>query len=86
MGFGLKDAAQFAPLIASLFSGGGHDLPPQNDAMNDLIGMQTQRMKQADPLYQAILRMAMGLAPTQYRSAMPTASSMPAPRAVPRAR
>lgn len=86
MTFGLKDAVQFAPMIASLFSGRGHDEPPQNAAMNELIAMQTQRMRQADPLYQAILRMAMGLAPSQYRSAMPTASPTPAARAVPRAR
>lgn len=88
-GFGLKDALQFGPLIASLFKGGGNEEPPQNAAMNELIGLQTQRMKQADPLYQAILQMAMALAPKYARSTMappPTGAAPSADRAVPRAR
>lgn len=88
MAFGYKDALQFGPLIASLFKGGGNEEPPQNAAMNELIGLQTQRMKQADPLYQAILQMAMALAPKYARSTMapPTGAAPSADRAVPRAR
>lgn len=85
MGFGIKDAIQFAPMLASLFGGHGDDLPPQNDAMNDLIGLQTSRMKQADPLYQAVLAMAMGLVPKQYRQTM-APGTPPATTAQPRTR
>lgn len=85
MGFGIKDAIQFAPMLASLFGGHGDDLPPQNDAMNDLIGLQTSRMRQADPLYQAVLAMAMGLVPKQYRQTM-APGTPPATTAQPRTR
>lgn len=81
MGFGIKDAVQLGPLLAGLFKG-GHEEPPQNDAMNALIDMQTQRLKQSDPLYQAILRMAMGLVPRNYQSALPQATAQPRPTAV----
>lgn len=65
-GFGIKDAVQLGPMLASLFMGKG-GTPPQNDAMNGLINMQTQRLHDADPLYQAILKMAMGLMPSAYQ-------------------
>jgi hypothetical protein len=88
MAFGIKDAVQLAPLIASLFSkGGGNGQPPQQDAMQGLINMQTNRLQQSDPLYQAVLKMAMGLMPTAYQSGMtglPTAA--PSAPAIPRRR
>lgn len=79
MAFGMKDALQLGPLVASLFSGGGNQEPPQNDAMNRLINLQSDRLEQSNPLYQAILAMAMGLAPKSARGGMPRA-----PQAVPR--
>lgn len=78
--FGLKDLLQIAPTVASLFHGKPQE-PPQNDAMNELIQLQTSRLKQSDPLYQAILQMAMRLAP---RSARPMAPPSPSAPAVPR--
>lgn len=77
MAFGWDDAIMLAGLGAGLLGGKHNDEPPQNQAMNDLIGVQTQRMRQADPLYQAMLRMAMGLLPTYARGglAMPGMAS-----------
>lgn len=71
MGFGIKEAAQLAPTIMSLFSGHHSSAPPQGQAMEDLIRMQTTRMQQSDPLYQAILKMAMGLMPASARGNLP---------------
>ncbi len=54
---------------------------PYSAEMERLLGMQSQRMQQADPLYQAILRMAMGLLPTSARAGFgPTATPSPLPR------
>jgi len=89
-GFGYADAIQFAPLIASLFTGHGNsNTVPYADQLNALLGEQRQRMQAADPLYQAILRMAMGMVPTAYRGALPGASGaapMAGNTAVPRGR
>lgn len=54
------------PLLGRLFGGGGGDSQqqPMQNEMQQLLQMQQRRMQQADPLYQAILKMAMGLAPT----------------------
>src|SRR5690348_15322493 len=66
-GFGVPDALQYGPLIASLFMGHGNNTVPYADQLNSLLGEQRSRMQAADPLYQAILRMAMGMVPTAYR-------------------
>ncbi len=52
---------------------------PYSAEMEKLLGMQSQRMQQADPLYQAILRMAMGLLPTNARAGMGGAMPTPTP-------
>ena len=40
-------------------------------AMNKLLGLQTTRMQQADPLYKAMLQLAFGLLPTSARAGVP---------------
>lgn len=67
------------PILASIFaarsgnnnnSGGSNgttgpqDLDPM---LKQLLDMQGGRMQQSQPLYEAIMRMAMGLLPTQYQ-------------------
>jgi hypothetical protein len=86
-GFGVKDAVQLAPLIASLFSKGKvSDTPPQNDLMNQLIQMQLSQVQQSQPLRDAVLKMAMGLMPIAYQNnvAVPGAAPQPPPMAMPR--
>lgn len=84
LGMGVKDLIQLAPMLGSLFGlGKGNSTPPQNDAMNNLITLQTSRMQQADPLYQAILKMAMGLMPISARAGFGGATAGPT-QAVPR--
>lgn len=78
MAFGLKDAAQLAPLVASLFhSGSVSSTPPQNAALQNLINLQTQRLQESDPLYQAIVRMASGLLPTMYQPTTQSTATIP---------
>lgn len=82
-GFGLSDAVQLAPVVASLFGGhGGNGQAPQSAAMENLINLQTRRLQESDPLYQAILRMAMGLLPTYARQGgqSPTSPQTATPR------
>jgi hypothetical protein len=83
-GFGIGDALQYGPLIASLFMGhGSSNAVPYGDQLNALLGEQRQRMQASDPLYQAILRMAMGLVPPMYRGPMggaPAGGSLAVPR------
>lgn len=71
MSFGVKDAVQLAPLVASLF-GKGHvsSTPPQNDLMNQLIQMQLSNYQQSQPLRNAVLAMAKGLMPIAYQNGM----------------
>lgn len=75
MAFGIDDALAFAPMVLSLFAGRPkHDASqqvPQNDALTQLLAMQKSRMTQTDPLYQAILKMAMGMMPVSARPPMP---------------
>jgi hypothetical protein len=81
MTFGLKDAVQFAPLVASLFGKGKvSDTPPQNDLMNQLIQMQMSQVQQSQPLRDAVMKMAMGLMPIAYQQnfPMPGATAPPA--------
>jgi hypothetical protein len=83
-GFGVKDALQLGPMIAGLFTGhGGGNQVPQSAELEQILGMQRQRMQQTDPLYQAMIRMAMGLLPVSARAGMqmpgmpPQAGPMP---------
>lgn len=88
-GFGLGDAMQYGPLIASLFMGhgSGSGTVPYADQLNALLGEQRSRMQASDPLYQAILRMAMGMVPTMYRDPMAGLTGAPGgTTAVPRDR
>jgi hypothetical protein len=74
-GFGWQDAAGLAPLIPLLMSafGGGNNSGPFGDHA-DLAGeatkamaLQRQRMEQAQPVYDTLVRMSMGMSPQAYR-------------------
>ena len=54
---------QLAPMVLPMLFGGREQEPPQNAALEQLLRQQGVLMQQADPLYQAILRMAAGLMP-----------------------
>lgn len=64
---------QVMPMVGSLLSKGGNPTPMDAELQN-LLRMQNTRMQQADPLYQAILKMAMGLLP---RGVQPPQSAPP---------
>ncbi|HEX6963002.1 MAG TPA: hypothetical protein VF175_14125 [Lacipirellula sp.] len=67
LGLGWEDLVPLAvPAIGALSGPPDRSLPNQ-DALDELIRLQTQRVKDADPLYQTVLRMAMALAPTGAR-------------------
>jgi hypothetical protein len=77
-GFGIKDALSLASIIPGLFGGHGSSGDvPHSAAMEELIGLQTNRLKQSDPLYQAVLRMAMGLMPVSARGGMQMPGGQP---------
>lgn len=69
---------KYAPLaglgIGALgaFAGGGQQNVPFEDELSGLLSLQRGRMEQANPLYQAILKMAMGLLPMSARSGLVT--------------
>lgn len=76
----LNLTGQVLPLASSLFSKGGSNSTPMDAELQKLLAMQNSRMAQSEPLYQAILKMAMGLMPT---SAQPQAARPTSPTATP---
>jgi hypothetical protein len=43
---------------------------PYSAQMEQMLGMQNERYQQANPLYQALIAMSMGMLPTQYRNGL----------------
>jgi hypothetical protein len=84
----LKASPMIMQGLSALFSrgSGGGSQTPMNGQMEQLLRIQNQRMTQADPLYQAILKMAMGLMPKGVQRPMaPTSGAVPRPGgAIPR--
>lgn len=70
-GFGLKDILQLAPIGLGLFKGhGGGDQVPMSNELEQILGLQRGRMEQTQPLYDALLRMAMQMMPISARGGM----------------
>jgi hypothetical protein len=73
-----KNALQVGSLgamgLSGLMSRGGDEVPYAAE-LQELLQMQKRRMQQADPLYQAILRMAMGLLPAGARANLASGSA-----------
>lgn len=69
----LNTIRQVAPIanagigMLSALRGGQQDVPYANE-LSGLLRLQQQRMQQASPLYEAVLRMAMGLLPMSARA------------------
>lgn len=55
--------------LGALRGGGAQDVPFE-DELSGILNIQRSRMEQANPLYQAILKMAMGLLPMSARSGL----------------
>lgn len=55
-------ASVAGPYIMRMFQ--GDDQMPQGEELQKLLGIQRQRMSQAQPLHDSMLRLAMGLMPT----------------------
>lgn len=68
-GLGMRDAVGLAPLAMGLFGGGsgGDGEVPMGDELEQILGLQRQRMEMTEPLYRAMLQMAMSLLPTYAR-------------------
>lgn len=70
----LSTIGQWAPIVSAglgavnSFRGSGD--PPYSAEMEQLLRLQRQRAEAANPLYQAVLQMAMGLMPTAARAGM----------------
>jgi hypothetical protein len=58
------------PLLGKLFGGGDDNDAPYSKELEQLLGLQRQRMQQSQPLHDAILKMAMGLMPTSAQPQM----------------
>ena len=63
------------PLLGKLFGGGGNDNDaPYSKELEQLLGLQRNRMQQMQPLHDAVLKMAMGLMPTSSQVPMGASS------------
>jgi hypothetical protein len=75
-------ASVAGPYLSGLFGGG--EEAPQSDEMEKLLGIQRQRMAQAQPLHDSLLKLAMGLMPTYAQSPVGGAQTSTNRVAVPR--
>jgi hypothetical protein len=70
----LKAGSQILPMVGALTSRGGNQTPMDGE-LQRLLQMQNSRMQQSQPLYDAILKLAMGLLPRGVQT--PTAAPQP---------
>lgn len=81
-------AAAAIPLLGKLFGGGGnkqheHQQAQLDQQMQQLLGLQNRRLQQSEPLYQAIMQMAMGLMPRGSMQMPGMGGGMPQPGGMP---
>lgn len=87
-GMGINDWLRLASIAAPLsgrFMGGGNQQSPMAPELRQLLQLQNQRMQQGQPLYDAILKMAMGLLPVSAQAGFGQSAAQRPPIPTPRA-
>lgn len=79
-GLGVKDALSLAPSLMSLFQKKPSNQVPMSNELEQILGMQRSRMEQSQPLYDAVLKLAMSMAPVSARGMMGPQANTAQPR------